>query len=232
MKWFIFIFTIFPLIAFSGEWYCHDVASSWMEKGKMLQVCGIGFGENETLARQDAFESVEKEYKNVCNSQSTCGHKMANRDPQRTECSIVDNKYKCYRLVNFYITDRDLKEEPKSTPVVVEPKKVTNNYNTYNTYNTYNPQPIVIEKVVEKIIVKEADRAPSSKKEPQGNTSPQMPSSPPIFSRSVNGVSIYETSDPNNVGNGLHLHNPSESDISTAIQRAKGGVSRIYIHRN
>jgi len=193
--------------AFSADWYCKEVASEWMEKGKSLQTCGIGYGRNENEARADAFKNAQKEFKNVCNKNSRCYNKVTNVDPKRTECKRSNSGYICHRLINFIITDEEKEEEltfkPKEEKEVVHNhyKTINNNYNTINKIKKAN----IIQTV-----------SPSYK----------------TFVRRVQGVSIYEASWDNRNDQGIHLENPTDSEVESAVRRASSGnMPRIFIHR-
>src|ERR1022692_4873379 len=93
--------------AYAGGWYCNQVASEWVEEGKVLRACGIGKGDDENTARQDASNSARKEFDLICNKDTSCSNKVINIDPQRTECSEDDDGFTCHRLFNYHITDRE-----------------------------------------------------------------------------------------------------------------------------
>jgi hypothetical protein len=206
--------TISPALA-SG-WYCQEVASSWLEQGVTLQSCGIGYGSDENEARLDAFNNAKKEFENVCNKDTNCANNVVNIDPQRTSCDRKDDKVICHRLVNYHITKIKRQESSAPNPelkvieiktVVTETPTIINNTNhivVHEHYNTY------------KNATFKGDEFKAYK----------------TYVRTVNGVSIYETNSRSYQG--IHLDNPSESEIASAVKRgsSSGGMPVIYIHRN
>jgi len=207
----ICLFTFSPV--FASGWYCEDVSSAWMEKGVLLQSCGIGYGDNENSARLDAFNNARKEFDNICNSNTSCANNVVNIDPQRTSCDKKDGKVICHRLIYYHITKKKRREQVKSwEPEVIEIKTVekptviknTNHITIHKHYNT-----------IEKATFK-------GKEFREYRT----------YLRTVKGVSIYETN--SRKYQGVHLYNPSESEISRSIKigSTSGGMNRIYIHRN
>ena len=208
-----FVLIVLTTNIFSVEWFCKEVSSSWMERGVILQACGIGYGDDENSARLNAFDNAQKEFEKVCNKDSVCSTKVVNIDPQRTTCSNKEGLIICHRLFYYYISNKDRVSHNTWEPTVIEIKRVekpivNNNYNTYKTtvhqhYNSYPNAKLKVEK----------------------------PRKYRQYIRTVKGVSIYETNDSSYTG--VHLYNPTESEINRAINigSTSGGMSRIYIHR-
>lgn len=205
------------LIPFTArsEWYCNQVASEWLEKGRTLSSCGVGYGKNEDEARVDAFESAKKEFNIVCGKETACAGRVINIDPQKSDCSSEDGKFTCRRLFYFHVTDefRTVEETPivvaPTTPVPTTIEKKTEINNIHNNYTIINQPTQVVPRGVAGGVVKYKQ-----------------------FVRSAGPVKIYET---NHRGNqGIYLTNPSDTDLERAIKRASraGSMNHIYILRN
>jgi hypothetical protein len=207
----LILLTLIPSTTYSSDWYCKTVASEWVESGKTLSACGVGYGDNENDARLNAFENAKKEFNSVCSKETSCAGRVVNIDPQRGDCNKENDKFTCHRLFHFYITDEF--RTPEETPIVVAPgptiiKEKTEINNIHNSYTIIN-QPVKIMK---------RDKAS------EGNYATLV--------RTAGGVRVYET---NHRGNqGVYLTNPSDSDIESAIKRgSRGGeMNRIYILRS
>jgi len=199
--------------AFGSGWYCEEVASEWMEKGVLLQSCGIGYGSDENAARLDAFNNARKEFENICNGDTNCANNIVNVDPQRTSCDKKDDSFVCHRLFYYHITEKKrYVQAPIREPKVIEIKTtekptIVNNTNHITVHKHFN--------TIKKAVFKEGKYKKYK-----------------TFLRSANGVSIYETN--SHEYQGIHLTNPSEAAISRAVKRgsSSGGMPRIYIHRN
>ena len=143
-----------------ASWYCKDVASEWMQRGKILSACGIGKGIDENAARLDAYNNARKEFNLICSKDTFCSTKVANIDRQRTECLPTENGFTCHRLFYYHITDQDRKPadappkeiikevvREKTNTIIqkTEVQEVTNQI--HNTiYNSYIiQQPIITE---------------------------------------------------------------------------------------
>ncbi len=88
----------------SPEWYCKNVASEKM--GNIINSCGIGFGADESEARDLAFDHAKKEFDKICSISDDCQGHAVNANPKRTTCEEVGKKIKCYRLIEFKIGER------------------------------------------------------------------------------------------------------------------------------
>ncbi len=208
MKVIIVLLTFIPYtLVFASGWYCEEVASSWMQKGTILQSCGIGYGKDENLARLDAYANARKEFDNICNEHTACSNKIVNVDPQRTSCTKNKDGFICHRLFYFYIANKN--REIASNPVKLNRGPIIHNTNHVTVHQHQHYQ--TIQKTVSIL-----------KKNKKYRT----------FIRSVKGVSIYSTNSRRYQG--IHLTNPSESEINRAIKRgsSSGGMPRVYIHRN
>jgi hypothetical protein len=225
MKTLFCLIFLLPNITHAQGWYCDQVASAWVEEGKILSTCGYGTGSDENMAKTVAFENAKVEFKKVCGKETSCANRVVNIDPQRSDCKKTEDGVECKRLFYFHITSeyREVKE-----PEAPKPAPVIKNYNTTNVnnishqhehFNTYNvtQQPL---KVINQIIPVDKDKDPRAKISPFRN-----------YIRTVGNISIYETNSMSYQG--IYLKNPSESEIDQAIKRAsRGGMNRIYILRN
>ena len=194
-----------------GAWYCNQVASEWMEKGKSLSACGVGYGRDENEARLDAFENAKKEFNTVCGKETGCSDKIVNIDPQKSDCNAIPIGHTCRRLFYFHITDVAIPPTPASTVAREIAGKVENIL--YETNNIQNHITVVNNPI--KVV-------------PRGTTAEKYK----MFLRSVGGVTIYETNSMEYQG--VYLTNPSDSDLEREIKRASksGAMNRIYIMRN
>ena len=207
------VFTIFFTNNAYSSWYCNQVASEWVEHGKTLSACGVGYGKDENEARINAFENAKKEFNNVCGKETSCAGRMVNIDPQKSDCGGKEDGFTCRRLFYFHITDQYA--TPEEAPIVVAPaepkiiKEKTEINNIHNEYTIIN-QPT-------KII-------------PRGMAGGNYKQ----YVRSVGNVQIYETNNRDNHVPGAYLKNPSETDLNHAIKRASrsGAMNRIYIIRD
>ena len=214
MKATIILLSMFMLSsAYAGGWYCEEVSSEWMEKGALLQSCGIGYGANENDARLDAFNNARKEFDNICNKDTSCSNNVVNIEPMRTSCDKEGDRVVCHRLIYYHITDKKrIAQQESREPTVIEIRTtekptVVNNTNHITVNKHYNT-------------IKKATFTGGKPKKYR------------TYLRTVNGVSIYETNSRSYQG--IHLDNPSESALASAVKRggSSGGMSHIYIHRN
>jgi hypothetical protein len=200
MKMF-FIFLMIPSVT-HANWYCEQVASAWVEEGKILATCGSGKAKDESEAKIKAFENANDEFQKICGKQTICGTKVVNIDPQRSDCKKIGDHYSCKRLFYFHITTRD-KKELDAPPAVIQ--NITN-----HNYNQTIHQPIKVIKERVKIV----DKDNAFKR----------------FLRSDGHVQIYETNQRGHPG--YYLINPSSYEIESAIKRAKSGtMNKIFILR-
>jgi hypothetical protein len=226
MRILLILILLIPNVSYSS-WYCDQVASEWVEEGKILSSCGYGTGPDENIAKTVAFENAKVEFKKVCSKGTFCANKVVNIDPQRSDCKKTDDGVECRRLFYFHISqvqrdNSDDEEDNKNRPPLIQ------NYNTTNVnnithehkhFNTINvsPQPT---KVINRIVPVDKDKDPRAKVAPYRN-----------HVRSVGNVSIYETNSRQYPG--VYLRNPSQGDIDRVVKRAsRGGANHIYILRN
>lgn len=200
---------LLPLNAHSA-WYCNEVASEWVEQGKTLSSCGVGYGKDENEARLNAFENAKKEFNTVCGKETSCAGRVVNIDPQRADCNMMDGQFTCHRLFHFYITAEYAVQD---TPVV-EKEVVTEIRQMKTEINNISNSYTIIQQPAPKVI--------------KSNETYKFKQ----FLRRVGSVSIYET---NHRGNqGVYLTNPSDTEMEQAIKRASrtGAMNHIYIIRN
>lgn len=104
----------------AADWYCTDVASE--KKGSAIWVCGIGQGQNEDVARTEAFNNARKEYMNICSISSDCQGRSVTVNPMRTSCEVNDGQVTCHRLIVFEITaSKGSIEAVQDRPMVFKP---------------------------------------------------------------------------------------------------------------
>ena len=209
-----------PLKANAG-WYCNQVASAWLEEGRILSTCGIGYGKDEEEARVNAFESAKREFRSVCSEATSCANKVFNIDPQKSECSF-DGKFTCRRLFYFHISnDVAPKKDVPPPKVIIRTVEI--------------PTPVPVTTVVEVPTTHNINNIQNHYTIIQQPQAPRGVLAFPKFRqfiRSVGPVKIYSTN--SREYHGVYLFNPSESDIETAIIRSSksGRSDNIYIYSN
>lgn len=220
------IILVFSQSAYS--WYCEEVSSEWMEKGKILRSCGIGSGLDENTARLSAYNNARKEFDLICNKDTTCANKVVNIDPQRSVCTpnADGGGVTCHRLFHYYITSEDRKEsppEPKEAPkspkaeqkTIIYKTEVHNHNQITNVYNSNY------------ITVKEPERA--APRESGNNVGSGAAPAFRSFIRQAGRVTVYSTN--SRQYQGVYLTNPSNDEIERAISRGNsGGMGAVYIY--
>jgi hypothetical protein len=225
MKTLLCLIFFIPSKLYAQGWYCDQVASAWVQEGKILSTCGYGTGPDENMAKTVAFENAKVEFKKVCSKETSCSNKVVNIDPQRSDCKKTEDGVECRRLFYFHITDeyREVKEAEAPKPAPVIKNYSTTNVNNithqhqYDYHNTYNitENPV---KVINQIVPVDASKDKRAKVATFKN-----------YIRSVGQVKLYETNSREFMG--VYLVNPSDFQIEDAIKRAsKGGALKdIYI---
>ena len=90
--------------AYAGEeWLCTEESSQ--RSGDIIKACGVGTGITEKEARKDAFNTAYAEFKAICDVSSDCQNHAISATPKRTSCQQDGLTYKCYRLVEYRISD-------------------------------------------------------------------------------------------------------------------------------
>lgn len=198
-------------------WYCSEVSSEWVEKGKTLSACGIGKGADENSARLDASNNARKEFSLVCDKETSCANKVINIDPQRTECTSNEGVFTCHRLFYYHITDKERRpQESEVAPVVIEKKATKIEYKTdvhNKIQNVTNNNFITVNQPVIKEIVRQ-----------------QMDNGYRSLVRVEGRVSIYSTNSKKYQG--VYLTNPTEQEIEQEVKRGNrsGGMNAVYLY--
>jgi len=197
----IFLALFFKPISAYGGWYCDQVASEWLDKGKILQSCGIGIGADENEARLMAFNNARKEFDLVCNRDTTCANRVVNIDPYRSACNPTKDGFICHRLFYYYITSEERKPVAKEEVIKQEVRTIET-----RVTNIYHP-------VIIREIIRDGKKVDNSYRN---------------LIRMSGRVSVYSTN--SRKYQGVYLKNPSESEIESAIRRNQSsGQSAIYI---
>ena len=205
--------------AHAQGWYCKSVASEWVEEGKILRSCGIGKGEDENTARQDAFNNARKEFDDICNKDTTCANKVINIDPQRSECTEDEDGFTCHRLFNYHVTDKDRKPSTEPEPAkILEPKRITTRVD--HKVEVHNQiQNVINNNYITMPVVKETVRDRKMGRNDSYRT----------FIRQAGRATVYSTNNCD-AYDGVCLKNPSNDEIERAIARSKqGGPNQINI---
>lgn len=96
------MFLLFSSIPLYADWICQETAS--LKEGKNVLACGIGEGETEALARENAFNNAKKEFHQLCNEDVNCKGYKTTVEPLRNSCEKIPTGYKCYRGLSYSIT--------------------------------------------------------------------------------------------------------------------------------
>ncbi|MES2614614.1 MAG: hypothetical protein V4591_04280 [Bdellovibrionota bacterium] len=93
--------SFFSIAAEASQWFCKEGASS--KNDNTYEVCGIGQDFSENESRKIALKNAFEEFDLVCNRSDDCKGKYKKIFPLRTDCEIIDEKYKCYRSFNIAV---------------------------------------------------------------------------------------------------------------------------------
>jgi hypothetical protein len=86
-------------VALASQWFCKEGSSRRFDN--TFEVCGIGVNENKELSQKESLKNAFKEFDLVCSQSDDCKGKYKQVTPLRTDCSIEQGKFTCYRA--FYI---------------------------------------------------------------------------------------------------------------------------------
>lgn len=82
------------------SWLCTEEASQ--RRGSNIESCGVGVGQNEQEAREDAFTGAEHEFNRICRSSADCNSNKVIITPRRTSCEQKpDGLFVCHRLLEY-----------------------------------------------------------------------------------------------------------------------------------
>ena len=227
--------------SYAAGWYCSEVASEWMDKGKILSTCGIGIGFTENEARLNAYKNSRKEFDLICGKGTTCANKVIAIDPQRTACTQDGEQYTCHRLFWYHITNKVNPPpeiiKPKEKIKLVDPVKKEEEFGATKpnsepslVQNIYNQSYIVFQPPAEPKV------GPPRQSTPQNIEPPRQPAqekhSYKTFIRRAGGVSIYQTN--SREYQGVYLTNPENYELEAAITRGNrsGNMNVIYIDKS
>lgn len=85
------------------DWLCTEESSQ--RSNDVVKACGVGMGFTEQEARKDAFNTAYAEFKALCDVSSDCQNHAVIATPKRTTCQLDGQIYKCYRLVEYRISN-------------------------------------------------------------------------------------------------------------------------------
>lgn len=86
------------------SWLCTEEASQ--RRGATIESCGVGVGQNEQEAREDAFTGAEHEFNRICKSSADCDSNKVIITPKRTSCEQKpDGLFICHRLLEYAMAD-------------------------------------------------------------------------------------------------------------------------------
>lgn len=86
-----------------AKWICQETAS--LKEGQNVLSCGVGEGETEALARENAFQNAKKEFHSLCQEDVNCKGYKTTIEPLRNSCEKTSSGYKCYRGIDYKITN-------------------------------------------------------------------------------------------------------------------------------
>lgn len=82
-------------------WECTVTSTS--RQGSVWHACGTAEGYIEGEARQKALEQALKEFKTLCEIDSSCNGRDFTVEPKRTSCLMNERWIKCYRGVDITV---------------------------------------------------------------------------------------------------------------------------------
>lgn len=101
MKLLIAIFIFGSLKAYSEDWICKEASS--VRNGQTVLSCGIGRGKDLDKARKISRDNAVEEFEKLCELSSDCKDYDYNALPKRSDCSLQNGTYICYRAIAFEI---------------------------------------------------------------------------------------------------------------------------------
>lgn len=120
---FISMFLLFNHGSRSDDWLC--TKSSGYVSGNVFYACGVGTALNEETARLSALRSAKAEFINLCQASRKCRLNETKVNLGRTDCKKENNQYKCYRLIEYHLTDKMKSNsfDPVAIDQLIEEKK-------------------------------------------------------------------------------------------------------------
>ena len=125
MKWLIMAGIIFYILILflnsayaASPWLCTENAAE-RQGDKTIVACGIGFGKNEALAREDASDRARREFLSTCEQSVECRGYETIVTPLRSECDQFNGEARCFRGYRYEITDTKKPVEPKPVASIV-----------------------------------------------------------------------------------------------------------------
>lgn len=100
-----FLVIIFLSLQAHADWFCTESAGKNSEG--TYQVCGIGEDPSEAQARTLAFDAARAEFNRTCQEDLKCKSSSKSLELKRTECKKSPTGYKCYRMLEYTLTDTD-----------------------------------------------------------------------------------------------------------------------------
>lgn len=85
------------------DWLCTEESSQ--RSNDVVKACGVGIGFTEQEARKDALDTAYAEFKAICDVSSDCQNHAISATPKRTTCQADGQMFKCYRLVEYRISN-------------------------------------------------------------------------------------------------------------------------------
>jgi hypothetical protein len=86
-----------------AKWMCMEVAT--IREGNTYKSCGVGEAPTESEARAKARSNAIKEFQELCDISANCKDREFNITPLRNSCSKINNSFKCFRGIQFEITN-------------------------------------------------------------------------------------------------------------------------------
>lgn len=85
--------------AYADDWLCRSESSQ--RRDNVILACGLGVSPSEAEARKIALDRAKEEFKSLCEDDEDCQERAVLVAPERTECTLADGLYRCYRLLSF-----------------------------------------------------------------------------------------------------------------------------------
>ena len=101
-------FSFFITPCYAAKWLCTEAAA--LAEGDTFYSCGIGVSEFEQESRDIARRSAINEFEEICKRSKNCNGYEYIITPLRTDCYRANQKFKCYRGLQYTIGKSRKKE--------------------------------------------------------------------------------------------------------------------------
>jgi hypothetical protein len=101
------IFLLLTSVTANADWFCTEASSQGSSEKGIYQVCGVSENSSEADARAHAFENARNEFNRACSEDNRCKTSAKILELKRTECKKIATGYKCYRMLEYRLTEQD-----------------------------------------------------------------------------------------------------------------------------